>query len=69
MEERLGESCGRLVLLVPECETAACVAPAPAIYGHDGKYSDYPEVLKAAFTQVDNNEGIASLLYSSQRKR
>jgi hypothetical protein len=59
---------GRLVLLVPGCATAAFVVPAPAIYGPDGKYGDYPEVLNAALTRVDNSEGITSLLYTSQRK-
>jgi hypothetical protein len=47
--------------------TCAWSRPAP-IYGPDGKYSDCPEVLKAAVTRVDNNEGITSLLYVSQRK-
>jgi hypothetical protein len=55
---------GRLVVLVPYWATAAFVAPAPAIYGPDGRYSDYPEVLEAALTRIDNSEGITSLLYS-----
>jgi hypothetical protein len=59
---------GRLVLLVPGCATAAFVVPAPAIYGPDGKHGDYPEVLNAALTRVDNSEGITSLPYTSQRK-
>jgi hypothetical protein len=41
--------------------------PASAIHGPYG-YSDCPEVLKAAFSRVDNNEGITSLLCGSQRK-
>ncbi len=36
------------------------------IYGPDGKYSDDPEDLIAAFTRFENHEGITSLLYTSQ---
>ena len=59
---------GHLVLLVPDCATAAFVAPARALYGPDGRRSDYAEALKAALTRVDNHEEIASLVYTSQRK-
>jgi D-alanyl-D-alanine carboxypeptidase len=36
------------------------------IYGPDGKYSEAPEDLAAAFTRFENHEGISSLLYTSQ---
>lgn len=36
------------------------------IYGPDGKYSEAPEDLVAAFTRFENHEGITSLLYGSQ---
>ena len=36
------------------------------IYGPDGKPSQAPEDLKAAFTRFGNHEGITSLLYTSQ---
>lgn len=36
------------------------------IYGPDGKYSDAPEDLVAAFTRFGNHEAISSLLYTSQ---
>jgi serine-type D-Ala-D-Ala carboxypeptidase/endopeptidase (penicillin-binding protein 4) len=43
------------------------VANHVPIYGPDGKHSDDPEVLAAAFTRFENHEGISSLLYTSQR--
>jgi hypothetical protein len=30
-------------------------------YGPDGKYSEDPEVLAAAFTRFENHEGLSSL--------
>jgi D-alanyl-D-alanine carboxypeptidase/D-alanyl-D-alanine-endopeptidase (penicillin-binding protein 4) len=36
------------------------------IYGPDGKYSEDPDALAAAFTRFENHEGITSLLYTSQ---
>jgi hypothetical protein len=36
------------------------------IYGPDGKPSQAPEDLTAAFTRFENHEGITSLLYNSQ---
>jgi serine-type D-Ala-D-Ala carboxypeptidase/endopeptidase (penicillin-binding protein 4) len=45
------------------------VANHVPIYGPDGKYSEDPEVLAAAFTRFENHEGITSLLYTSQAGR
>jgi hypothetical protein len=42
------------------------VANHVPIYGPDGKYSEAPEDLAAAFTRFENHEGITSLLYTSQ---
>jgi D-alanyl-D-alanine carboxypeptidase/D-alanyl-D-alanine-endopeptidase (penicillin-binding protein 4) len=36
------------------------------IYGPDGKYSEAPGVLSAAFTRFGNHEAITTLLYTSQ---